>query len=194
MCQIGSDGSTKDGHLSQTTLFRLGGDDVRGAESRGLPSRDGYVARGAYLRAFHPTELFEPAVIFFDRPDLTGPGLLRTVAHLQVIGGPVLRVTVWGHDPKHLVQAIAFQMHDAPVRRDRYFSQLPVPRPIGINMPVGFELRQPVPPKAADQLEVVHTAVPPIECHQAWREPPLVRGREQGLEVVVFDGASVRLS
>ncbi len=125
-------------------------------------------------------------MIFLDRPDLAGPGLLLTVAHLQLIGGPVLRVTVWGDDPKHLDHAIACEMHDAPVWRNRYLPQWPIPRAIWIDVPIRLELRQPVPPKGADQLEVGQTAVLTIEGHQARREAALVRGCEYGLEVVVF--------
>ncbi len=145
--------------------------------------------RGADLRAFHPTELLETPMVGLDRPNLSRPCLLLGVAHLHMIGRPVLRVTVWGDDPKHLDQPIAFQMDNAAIRANGHLGYWAIPRAIRINKPIGLELRQPMPAIAANELEVRQATVATVERDHAWRESTLLCRGEHRSKMVVFRGA-----
>ena len=95
--------------------------------------------------ALNPTELFQPAMVRFDRPNLVCQPLALVHREGQVTCRPVFRVIVYGVNPKHQDKAIALQMHARAGFTDRTISERPVARPIRIDLTVGFQAREPLP-------------------------------------------------
>src|SRR5262245_23311005 len=80
------------------------------------------VALGACLAAstpLHTTELFQPAMIRLDRPNLIRQRLALVHREGQVACRPVFRVTVGSVNPKHQDKPIALEMHTRAGFTDR---------------------------------------------------------------------------
>src|SRR6516165_5407401 len=71
-----------------------------------------------HLATLLPTMLLQTPVVALDGPRLFRVAQTIHFAQLKVATGPVLRVTVWGDDPKHLDQSITDQPNDRPRGRD----------------------------------------------------------------------------
>ena len=67
--------------------------------------------RTARRTAFDTTILLQPAMIALDRPDLLCRRGTLVHRHCHIATRPIFRVTVWGVNPKHQDNAIAFEMH-----------------------------------------------------------------------------------
>ena len=57
------------------------------------------------LTPLHVRDLLQAQVILLDLPTCLGKFQPPQFIHLQIVGGPVLRRTVLGNDPKHLQHA-----------------------------------------------------------------------------------------
>src|SRR5919106_6853179 len=78
-------------------------------------------------------------------PKLPWPAPPAFRGEVQVAGGPMLHVPVLGDCPEHLDEPIAPQVHLSPSFGDFHPFQGHIPLPIGINLPVAFQLSQPMP-------------------------------------------------
>src|SRR5204863_9049202 len=65
----------------------------------------------AHGTAFDTTKLLEVAMIGLNRPTLARGRAALVHRHQRIAGRPIFRVTVWGVDPKHHDEAIAFEMY-----------------------------------------------------------------------------------
>src|SRR5215207_2594137 len=136
--------------------------------------------------AFDTTKLLEVAMIGLNRPNLAGRGTALVHRHQFVAGRPVLRVTVWGVDPKHQNEAITLQMHPRPSFANGALSQRSVAAAVRIHQAIVFQSRQPLPAERADQFQVFQRTVPAIKTHIARGKSALLGGCEHGPEVIGF--------
>src|SRR5574340_1286948 len=149
--------------------------------------------RPPHLATFHPAVLLQTPVVRLD-----GPRLLRVAqplhrAQLQITAGPVLRVAVCGHDPKHFDQPVTRQPHYRSRRRDRGVADGHGGTTLPANQTVALQPRQPTPAKRTQQLKIVQAAVPTVEADTAWRQAPVPQPPQQGTKQGVFAEAVVRL-
>ena len=69
-----------------------------------------------HLCALHAAELFDAAMILFNRPRIAGELDARPFAHRQVIACPPLNVAVCGDYLEEANPAVSFQMNHTPAR------------------------------------------------------------------------------
>src|SRR5262245_24213198 len=144
----------------------------------------------AHHAALNATKLLDVAMIRFDRPNLARGGGADLHRHQLVISGPVFRVTVWGVDPKHQDEAVAFEMYARATVANVALLQRTIATSIGVDQPIGLQARQPAPLECSEILQVLQTAVPTIKAHILGRKPTLVCNLQHGTKMVVF-GQSV---
>src|SRR3954451_3726390 len=150
-------------------------------------------SRTSRLAALHPTELLEPSMIHFNCPNLRCHILSTARCHRHHIGGPILRVTVWGVNPEDLDHPKPFQMHHRPIGRELALPKRSIAPPIGIHVPIALERREPVPAQAANGLEVLQGAVPTVEGDKTREKAALFGSLEHGAEVSILGHAVHRL-
>ena len=126
-------------------------------------------------------------------PRPLGPRLKLADSHLQVVGCPVLRVSVCRDRPKHLDEPIALEMHPPAFRFDGNRADRHVAAPIGVDLSVGLEARQPRPIVGANPLEVVEGSIPAIEHHALGLKAARLGTGQHRPEVLVLVVAPDRL-
>ena len=119
--------------------------------------------RRADLCFFDTTTLLNTSMVAFDRPGLLLQLFKLLHRHVQLIGRPVLRVSVWRNHPKHLDEPVAFEMYLSSIRPDLNSADSNVTTSIRVDLSVGLEPAQPRPSIGANQLDVVQRTVPAIE-------------------------------
>ncbi len=93
-------------------------------------------------------------MVFLNRPLDFSPLEALEFAHLKVIGDPVINVAVWGNNLEHSNQAVAFEMHDAPLSADIDRTDGSIAAAVGVDQPIAFEPGQPASAITGNQLEV----------------------------------------
>jgi len=93
--------------------------------------RDGF----AHLCFPHPTTLFQRSMINFYPPSPPFQLLSLSLAHPQIIGCPVFRVSVFRDSPKDFDEPKALQMHHPPLT----LLDQPISLPIGVHQSLDLE-------------------------------------------------------
>ena len=145
------------------------------------------------LRLLDAATLLEASVVGLNGPRPLGPRLKLADSHLQVVGCPVLRVSVCRDRPKHLDEPIALEMHPPAFRFDGNRADRHVAAPIGVDLSVGLEARQPRPIVGANPLEVVEGSIPAIEHHALGLKAARLGTGQHRPEVLVLVVAPDRL-
>src|SRR5215210_3073546 len=145
----------------------------------------------AHGTAFDTTKLLEVAMIRLNRPNLARGRAALVHRHQLIATSPIFRVTVWGVDPKHQDEAIAFEMYPSARFANDALGQWSIAVAIRIHQAIVFQSRQPLPAECANQFQVFQRAVPAIKTHVAWGKAALLGGFEHGPEVIVLGLAIV---
>jgi hypothetical protein len=106
--------------------------------------------------------------------------------HPFVTRRPIFRVTVWGGDPKHQDEAIAFEMYPSARFANDALGQRSIAAAIRIHQAIGVQSRQPLPAERANQFQVSQRAVPAIKTHVARGQAALLGGFEHRPDVIVL--------
>jgi len=119
------------------------------------------------------------------------PGFLRIlhphkVTHLQIIGCPVLNVSICGDCLEDFDQPILLEMHDPATLSYLYLANGSIATAVRVHLSVLFQAGQPNPIERADQLEVISAAIPAIKDHTSGMEASLTRYGKHLLKVIIL--------
>ena len=107
-------------------------------------------------------------------PTMAFQRLLLLCAQVQVIGGPMPRVPVWGDRPEHLDHSVAPQVDCPAAGRYLHRVHADAALPVRVHPPVAAELSQPDPAAFPLLLQVLRAAVPAAEEDPAGPEAPAI--------------------
>lgn len=122
------------------------------------------------LSTLYAGELLETAMVDLHLPNIQRQPSILLDGHAQVAGGPVFNVAVWVNGLEHLDPAIAFEMHQCPVRRDEDLADGPIAAAIRVpsRLLLSWVSQSQWPSRSSFQ--IVQPAVPAIAAHQPRRK------------------------
>ncbi len=129
-------------------------------------------------------------MVLRNRPSKFGKLEPLEFTQVEVIGRPVINVTVWGDNLEDFDESIAFEVYHRASGGNGDLMKWAIPRLVWVDVPITLEPGQPNPTRVSNQLEVVQTAVPTIKHQALRRKSPFLGSREHGTEMVVL-GCSI---
>src|SRR3972149_10037926 len=145
------------------------------------------------LSPFDTRKLFEPPMVDLDLPGIQSIEGSFFNGHIQPAGRPVFCVAVCADRPEHLHPAIALEMHQTSLDRNKDLSNGAVATAVDADFPVALELGEPVPLQATQQFEIGQSAVPTVKDGQFGPKTPFGRLLNHVLKMIVLGQAILRL-
>jgi len=138
------------------------------------------------LAMFNSGELFETTMVDLNLPGIQSMKGSLLKGHVQAAGCPIFRVAVFADRPKYLDPAIPFVVNQAALRWDKDLANCAVAAAVKADFPIALQLGQPVPFKAALQLEIRQSTIPTVKYHQLGLKAALLGLSDHMLKVIVL--------